>query len=257
MSLSDPSWYEALRGNPIEAAAFDSELKSRIHDKALSSRKKQEPARLRGIWISGTAIAIGLMALIVFAGIPFDGRSEGLKDRFAGAHASLPPVTDTWQRAIDAKSPESRNEILFEHNVESGRKVIFSRRLYTINGYRALSLAADSYVQEQRQWKSSASYTYSEGIMDESSRRHALTSVWLLFDPVSYYFGTVADPRIRRIQVVDSDNRVVAQTATVKQDDDGYAYWMIPVSKPNFYGYGMKIEGLDANDRLVDSLYSN
>ncbi|QHW31812.1 hypothetical protein GZH47_13840 [Paenibacillus rhizovicinus] len=260
MSSTDPVWYEALQEEPVQGAAFRPALKASVLARAVpASARARTSSRFRGVMIGGAAL-IGVLALIGFARLPLGQAHDHTPDH---EHAASPTQStifqdDTdWRSIIDAKYPGWQNEIIFEQNVGDDHKVIFTRRVMEYKGQSSLSLAADAFIRDRRQWTFSSGYTYTNDDLDRAKAKNAVTAVSLKFDSYSYYFGMSFNPQASRIRIVNPQSRVIAETKTIKHDSDGNAYWIILVNNPDFLGFGLKVEGLDASGSVLASNYSH
>lgn len=251
-SDSEPSWYGALRVNPLRTRTFTSELAAGIRSRAAeapapAARTVSRVAALIGTAaasVAGVLLVLGIMQGEQKAEIPFADTSAGIERQqhsdvmppsIPGDRPTLPvqsPNDSQWQALVDASYPESKVSMLHKKVLRDDVMLVFSRKVLSAEGYLSASLVVDEFEWSSSGWKSQARVGYHPGdnLLEYSGK--GLLTGWsgISLDPedsgqfVTMFYGIIADPAIVDIRVTEDGGSVHA--ASVHDAGDGFAYWL-------------------------------
>jgi len=241
MRSLDPDWYEALHTRPIRELTFGGKARAAVRAKAesLPVRKRRG---LQSWPIAGFALLCALVILMLATESSL--LQQGV---LRSGETSLPAAADEWQTLIDARYAETDNDILYALRENDGSMLIFYRKVAELDGYRSVTLGVDRFASENGQWSFRQGSDYSAGIPGRAEDEAGLRVVNFRLGDTPFLIGEIFEPRISRIQAVDTEGS--KQDAQIVAAGDGARYWLIVL--PDRTNGFVRVEGLDEADRVV------
>lgn len=293
MKVTDPVWYEALRGNPFRGPAVTSELASGVRNRIAQEpggrgAKRPGPGWLRASLAIGAVCAVSVWALValpVNEGPPPRGAGDDLangREAAAGVESMqgqqetssvVPPVMpgdrpalpvrmpsdSQWQELIERSYPEKQTLMLHKEAIREDVMLVFSRSFLVADGYRSASLVVDEFVWSRNGWKPQARVGYHPGDNLLESADQGLLTGWsgISLDPHdSGQFVTMFYGVVANPAITDirvTDDEGRVHAAGMHDAGDGYAYWLAALPPGEKGGY--TVQGRTADGRVLYDEY--
>lgn len=254
MSRFEPEWYDALKGEPLNARMFTPDLAAGIRAKALRSESARRRSRT---WRIGGLGAAGLAAVIVLAvAIAQEAggwRTMGAKVEPAPSVRSSgldsPPGADSPPGFADLGPP--LKEQLHTASVANST-IQFSTETWEYKGTFGIRMILDFYEQDAdgspiRTGGTSHSLAWDEDGPD----MRAMTLSFGMNLTALVYYGMLYDPDIVAVRAVERKGEASYAATIVQSSGYGHRYlWLvIPDDTNNAYRY--QLEGLNEKGEVI------
>ncbi|WP_308636403.1 hypothetical protein [Paenibacillus silvisoli] len=250
MKSSDPSWYDALQGNPFKESMFTEQAALAIRSKALAASKKNRLLR-PGLALIGLAV-VGLLGFMLFAQEPEVPQQSilgtGTKSADGADHARSASDIE-WEKSIKQgfTTPFLYLETIYTKRINDNVLLEVERELEKIDGKETTAAIGVSY--NERIAKSNSFELKDHGGMSASQLADSDTfsSAFYEFKGIPVFFGKVIDPDISQIQVTAANGQS-SLTADFFWDQASDKYWIaaFPSRKD-----GYVVTALDAEGRRI------
>lgn len=252
MSRYEPEWYDALKGEPLNARMFTPELAAGIRAKALRS----EPAGGRSrAWRIGGIGLVSFAAMIVLAVAIAQGmeRWQTMEAKVELAPSVRSSGTDSPPspaKVWEITEPSFKQE-LYTVNVKD-RIFVFRTETWEYQDIDSIGMIVDFYDSGLNGSSAKLRGSVSSSLLlDGSEAGKRATTMNTGSEDVLLYFGMLLDSDIADVRAVERDGED-EHFATIIQGEDGHRYWCLAIAdKKSYNSYRYRFEGLDAAGKVI------
>ncbi|XID91970.1 hypothetical protein ACF3MZ_26380 [Paenibacillaceae bacterium WGS1546] len=252
MSRFEPEWYDALKGEPLNARMFTPDLAAGIRAKALrpeSARRRSRTWRIGGFGAAGLAAMIVLaVAVVQEAGgwRTMEAKVEPAPSARSSGLDSPPSPAKVWE----ITEPSFKQE-LYTVNLKD-RIFVFRTETWEYQDIDSIGMIVDFYEPGLNGSSAKLKGSVSSSILlDGSEAGKRATTMNAGSEGVLLYFGMLLDSDIADVRAVERDGED-ERFATIVQGEDGHRYWCLAIAdKRSYNAHRYRFEGLNEKGDVI------
>ncbi|WP_141504555.1 hypothetical protein [Paenibacillus luteus] len=258
MKPSDPEWYDAIKGNPLQRSTFTDELAATIIQRAKDSSEHRKP-KFKQVSLAG----LGILCFLGFLLIANEAQlfhttiqpDSTIGNRTANPNPPVERMESTsteknlsnqsWETLINQGNQGAAKTFIYKESLLNDVTLVFSKQISNFAETELTTLGVNMFKWNSSDWSTEQSATYS---VQESDRRKNIITAWVELDTIPIFFGMAPNKTITQIRI--SDENHTPYEATILREHSGAVYWFaaLPEKKD-----GYTVEALTADGTILES----